>query len=77
MVHGGWLSSCVATGDVQCHPGDRSIWRAEVLFGRTLAACIHPIAAWRYDIRSFRVLLVAGYFAAGFIAVLLAAVLMN
>jgi hypothetical protein len=67
----------VATGDVQCHPSDRSIRRAEVLFGRTLAACIHPIAAWRYDIRSFRVLLLAGYFTVGFIAVLLAVVLMN
>ena len=62
---------------MQCAPSDRSIRHAEVLFGRTLAACIHPIAAWRYDIRSFRVLLVAGYFTAGFIAVLLAIVLMN
>jgi hypothetical protein len=67
----------VATGDVQYHPGDRSIWRAEVLFGRTLAACVHPVAAWQYDSRSFRVLLLAGYFTAGFIAVLLAEVLLN
>jgi hypothetical protein len=49
----------------------------EVLFGRTLAACIHPIAAWGHDIRSFRVLLLAGYFTAGYIAVLLAVVWMN
>jgi len=62
---------------MQRHPSDRSIRRAEVLFGRTLAACIHPIAAWRYDVRSFRVLLLAGYFTAGFIAVMLAAVLMD
>ena len=62
---------------MQYHPSDRSILRAEVLFGRTLAACIHPIAAWRYDIRSYRVLLLAGYFTAGFIAVLLAVVLMD
>jgi len=62
---------------MQSHPGDRSILRLEVLFGRTLAACIHPIAAWRYDIRSFRVLLLAGYFTAGYIAVLLAVVLMD
>jgi hypothetical protein len=62
---------------MQCRPSDRSIRPAEVLFGRTLAACIHPIAAWRYDIRSFRVLLLAGYFTAGFIVVLLAVVLMN
>jgi hypothetical protein len=59
------------------HHSDRSIRRAEVLVGRTLAACIHPIAAWRYDMRSFRVLLLAGYFTAGYIAVLLAVVLMN
>lgn len=62
---------------MQSHPSDRSIWRAEVLFGRTLAACINPIAAWQYHIRSFRVLLLAGYFTAGFIGVLLAAVLMD
>lgn len=62
---------------MQCHPSDRSIRPAEVLLGRALAACIHPIAAWQYDIRSFRVLLLAGYFTAGFIAVLLAVVLMN
>jgi hypothetical protein len=62
---------------MQSHPSDRSILRVEVLFGRTLAACIHPIAAWRYDIRSFRVLLLAGYFTAGYIAVLLAVVLMD
>jgi hypothetical protein len=58
-------------------PADRSIPRADVLLGRTLAVCVHPIAAWRYGIRSFRVLLVAGYFMAGFIAVLFAAVLMD
>jgi hypothetical protein len=62
---------------MHCSPGDRSIRRVEVLLGRTLAACIHPIAAWRYALRSFRVLLVAGYFTAGFIAVLLAVVLMD
>jgi hypothetical protein len=62
---------------MQCHTSDRSIRPVEVLFGRTLAACIHPIAAWQYDIRSFRMLLLAGYFTAGFIAVLLAVVLMN
>ena len=62
---------------MQCHLSDGSIRRPEVLFGRTLAACIHPSAAWRYHIRSFRVLLLAGYFTAGYIAVLLAVVLMD
>jgi hypothetical protein len=59
------------------YPADRSIRRADVLLGRTLAVCVHPIAAWQYGVRSFRVLLLAGYFTAGYIAVMLAAVLMN
>ena len=62
---------------MRSHQSERSIRSVEILFGRTLAACIHPIAAWQYDLRSFRVLLLAGYFTAGFIAVLLAVILMN
>jgi hypothetical protein len=62
---------------MRSHQSERSIRNVEILFGRTLAACIHPIAAWQYDLRSFRVLLLAGYFTAGFIAVLLAVILMN
>ena len=49
--------------------------RAEVLAGRTLAACDHPHAAWQSTVRSFRVMLVAGYFAAGYLLALLAMVL--
>jgi hypothetical protein len=48
-----------------------------VIAGRTLAACVHPLAAWHSTVRSFRVLLVAGYFAAGYVAVLMALVLMK
>jgi hypothetical protein len=44
--------------------------RWEILAGRTLAACVHPTAAWHSTVRSFRVLLVAGYFAAGYIGAL-------
>jgi len=44
--------------------------RWEILAGRTLAACVHPRAAWHSTVGSFRVLLVAGYFAAGYIGVL-------
>jgi hypothetical protein len=40
-----------------------------------MAACVHPMAAWQSKTRSFRVLLVAGYFAMGYIAVLTAIVL--
>jgi hypothetical protein len=48
----------------------RSANRWEILAGRTLAACVHPTAAWRSTVRSFRVLLVAGYFAAGYLGAL-------
>lgn len=51
--------------------------RYEVLVGRTMAACIHPQAAWQSTVRSFRFLLLAGYFAAGYIAGLVAIALMD
>jgi hypothetical protein len=51
--------------------------RFEVLAGRTLAACVHPQAAWSCTVRSFRVLLIAGYFAAGYFTALAAIALMN
>jgi len=44
----------------------------EVLLGRSLAACVHPIAAWQSKTRSFRVMLVAGYFVAAYLAALTA-----
>jgi hypothetical protein len=44
--------------------------RYEVMIGRSLAACVHPLAAWRSRVRSFRVLLLAGYFTAGYLTVL-------
>ena len=44
----------------------------EVLIGRSLAACVHPMAAWQSKVRSFRLLLVAGYFAVGYVTVLVA-----
>lgn len=37
-----------------------------------MAACVHPMAAWQSKARSFRVLLIAGYFAIGYIVVLAA-----
>jgi len=51
------------------HANSSSHWH-EVLIGRSLAACIHPLAAWQSNARSFRVLVVAGYFALGFVTVL-------
>jgi hypothetical protein len=46
--------------------------RIEIALGRMAAACVHPLAAWHDARRTFRVLLVAGYFAAGFVAALAA-----
>ncbi|HEU4689956.1 MAG TPA: hypothetical protein VFS23_16400 [Vicinamibacterales bacterium] len=40
----------------------------EVLLGRSMAACVHPIAAWQSRARSFRVLLVASYFVVGYLS---------
>ncbi len=51
--------------------------RCEIALGRSLAACVHPLAAWRSTVRSFRVLLVAGYVAVGYFAVLVVLILMK
>ncbi|HET9361782.1 MAG TPA: hypothetical protein VFO58_18650 [Vicinamibacterales bacterium] len=47
-----------------------------MLIGQSLAACVHPIAAWRSTARSFRVMLLAGYFTAAYVGVLSALVLL-
>jgi hypothetical protein len=52
-------------------PRSSSHWH-EVLLGRSLAACVHPIAAWHSKTRSFRVMLVGGYFVAAYLAALTA-----
>jgi len=54
------------------HSSSSSSQWHEVLLGRSLAACAHPMAAWQAKARSFRVLLVGGYFLAGYLAVLAA-----
>lgn len=51
--------------------------RIEIVLGRMAAACVHPLAAWHDARRTFRVLLVAGYFTAGFVATLAAVALMG
>jgi hypothetical protein len=48
----------------------RSANQIEIALGRTVAACAHPLAAWRTARRSFRLMLVVGYFSLGFSAVL-------
>jgi hypothetical protein len=46
--------------------------RREVLIGKSLAACVHPFAAWRLSRRRIRVVILAGYFVTGYVAVLVA-----
>ena len=48
---------------------DRPSNRSEVFIGRSLAICAHPVAAWRTTVRSIRVVLLAGYFAAAYLTV--------
>ena len=48
---------------------DRPSTRSEVFIGRSLAICAHPVIAWRTAVRSFRVVLIAGYFAAAYVTV--------
>jgi hypothetical protein len=40
--------------------------KLEVFIGRSLAACIHPQAAWRLGVKG-RVPLLVGYFLAGYL----------
>jgi hypothetical protein len=47
-----------------------SVRRVELMIGRSLAAGMHPYAAWRSARCSGRLRLVLGYLAAGYIAVL-------
>jgi hypothetical protein len=47
-------------------PGDRR----EILLGRALAACAHPIAAWRFYSVSWRLWILTAYAAAGYVIVL-------
>ena len=60
------------TGEMASLAAVRSANRIEIALGRMAAACVHPLAAWHDARRMFRVLLVAGYFAAGFVAALAA-----
>ncbi len=48
---------------------------AAAWIGRSLAACVHPYAAWRAFSARKRLMIAVGYFAAGFISVLSALLL--
>jgi hypothetical protein len=43
--------------------------KIEILIGRSLAACIHPEAAWRLGVRG-RIPVLLGYFLAGYLVIL-------
>jgi hypothetical protein len=47
-----------------------------VFIGRSLALCAHPVAAWRLSSTRGRLLVIAGYAAAGYMGVFAALVLM-
>ena len=49
--------------------------RREVLFGKSLAVCVHPFAAWRLARRRIRFVILAGYFATGYVTVVAALML--
>lgn len=42
----------------------------ELLLGRSVAFCLHPSAAWRVLSHSGRALMLAAYFGAGYLGVL-------
>ena len=48
---------------------DRPSTRSEILIGRSLAACVHPWAAWRLSPWE-RLRLIVGYLIIGYITVL-------
>jgi hypothetical protein len=43
--------------------------KLEVIIGRWLAACAHPLAAWRLG-RKGRIAILVGYFLAGYLLIL-------
>ena len=51
--------------------------RLEIMIGRSLAICLHPVAAWLSRSQRKRLVLVGGYVGAGYVAVLLALLLLS
>jgi hypothetical protein len=47
---------------------DRPSTRYEIVLGRSLAICAHPVAAWRTTVKK-RIVLFAGYFTAAYLTV--------
>jgi hypothetical protein len=51
---------------------DRPSNRLEIAMGRSLAICVHPMAAWRSSSYRERLVLVGGYIGVGYFATLVA-----
>jgi hypothetical protein len=51
---------------------DRPSNRLEIAMGRSLAICLHPMAAWRSSSHRKRLVLLGGYIGAGYFATLVA-----
>ena len=49
----------------------------EVVVGRTAAACVHPVAAWRVLPTPWRILVLTVYTATSYVTVLSALIVMN
>jgi len=49
----------------------------EILIGRSLAVCVHPVAAWRSGSMALRVHFFAGYFVASYVLIFLALLLLG
>lgn len=50
---------------------DRPSTRTEILIGRSLAVCVHPVAAWRSGSTAVRLQFFAGYFVASYVLIFL------
>jgi hypothetical protein len=56
---------------------DRPSNRLEIIMGRSLAICLHPVAAWLSRSQRKRLVLVGGYVGAGYVLVLIALLLLS
>jgi hypothetical protein len=56
---------------------DRPSNRLEIMIGKSLAICLHPMAAWLTRSQRKRLVLVGGYVGAGYVVVLIALLLLS
>ena len=56
---------------------DRPSTRTEILIGRSLAVCAHPVAAWRSGSTTVRLQFFAGYFVASYVLIFLALLMLG